>query len=114
MPEQFSPVFISYAHVDNLPLGRDDEGWVTEFSKTLIQLLAREEGHDESGQLPLWIDKRMDAGDSVDPVIEKAIADAHVFIPVVSSAWLRSRYCTRELMAFCRQDYKGRIVPVLI
>jgi TIR domain len=112
MPRQSSPVFISYAHVDDLKYA--GEGWVTQFATTLVQLLARETDRDTITDLPLWIDQRMNAGDGIDPTIEKAIADAVVFIPIVSTAYLRSKYCLRKLDAFCRQDYKGRIVPVLI
>src|SRR5678815_4678352 len=112
MPRQSSPVFISYAHDDDLKYAA--EGWVTQFATTLIQMLTRQAGRDTIGDLPLWIDQRMNAGDGIDPTIEKAIADAVVFVPIVSTAYLRSKYCLRELDAFCKQDYKGRIVPVLI
>ncbi len=105
-------MFISYAHVDDLKYA--GEGWVTQFATTLIQLLAREADGETIGELPLWIDQRMNAGDGIDPTIETAIADAAVFVPIVSTAYLRSKYCMRELDAFCRQNYKGRIVPVLI
>lgn len=114
MSDSFSPVFISYAHVDDQALGRDDEGWVTEFSRTLVRFLAREQGHDAFDYLPLWIDQRMRPGDGIDPVIEKAITEASVFVPIISSAYLKSQYCLRELEAFCKQDYQGRIVPILI
>ena len=37
-------IFISYAHIDNLPLAKDQEGWISTFDRALAIRLAQLRG----------------------------------------------------------------------
>lgn len=92
-------VFISYAHVDNLPSPTNEPGWVSKFvlalGSKLPPHLRRSEGLD------LWLDKRKIRGnDLYDELIEKSLRRSAVMICVVTGGYLASTYCLKELETF--------------
>lgn len=92
-------VFISYAHVDNIPSPTNEPGWVSKFvlalRSKLPPYLRRSEGLD------LWLDKRKIRGnDLYDDVIDKAVRRSAVMICVVTGGYLESNYCLKELETF--------------
>ena len=69
-------VFISYAHVDNVPDREGEKGWVEQFAQQLsIRLLKR---FGES--VDIWRDPALKRSQLFDRVIEKAVQGAGVMI----------------------------------
>jgi hypothetical protein len=94
-------VFISYSHLD--------EDWKDRLVSHL-RVLERE------GELDVWDDRRIGAGEDWRPEIEQAIAHATVAILIVSKDFLTSRFIreeelTRILARRSRQELK--VVPVI-
>ena len=89
-------IFISYAHVDNLPRGK---GWVDAFHEALEWRVARKIGR--LGRI--WRDKKLDGSQVFNEVIERRIAGSAVFLALNSEGYIGSTYCRQELESFCRQ-----------
>jgi hypothetical protein len=94
-------VFISYAHVDNIPLSGTDvkTGWVTTFASNLNKLLSRKLSRDAS----IWMDHRELSGNApLTPAIMNALRETATFIVIVSPRYLASEWCRREREGFLR------------
>jgi hypothetical protein len=63
-------VFVSYAHVDNVPLEGADKGWVTIFIKNLENYLARKLGRNCAS---IWIDHNLAGNAPLTPEIMNAL-----------------------------------------
>lgn len=109
-----SDIFISYAHVDNQPLGGDDKGWITHFVNNLRNLVTRKRGRPES--CDLWMDFRLPGAVGVTPEIEAQLRAAHTLVLFLSPAWLASDWCRAELALFSKHHaaHAGRIFVVEI
>jgi hypothetical protein len=99
-------VFISYAHVDNIPSPTNEPGWVSNFvlalQSKLPPQLRRADGLD------LWLDKRKIRGnDLYDEVIDKALRRSAVMVCVVTGGYLESTYCLQELDKFTEYSNPG-------
>lgn len=90
-------IFISYAHVDNLPLADDDKGWVVDLHNTINTRLLQELRKDPA----IWRDQGGLDGRVPDAPISAAIENSAVFLAVVSAAYLESAYCRKEAADFC-------------
>jgi hypothetical protein len=89
-------LFISYAHIDNEPLAKDSEGWVTTFhealEKRLTQLL---------GQKPrIWRDPKIKGNDYFDDEIMTALEATAVLISILSPRYIKSKWCLQEVKEF--------------
>ncbi|HEY8549611.1 MAG TPA: toll/interleukin-1 receptor domain-containing protein, partial [Vicinamibacterales bacterium] len=93
-------VFISYAHVDNLPLRAGEAGWVEQFHRELHVALAARLGRTES--LSIWRDLKLGAGDAFDAAIEAHLARSALLVAIVSPSYCASTYCGKELERFAR------------
>jgi hypothetical protein len=89
-------VFISYAHLNNLKLAPEDEGWVTDLNKTIRMKLW--EGLQAEPRI--WFDQRGLDGRVIDEGIQQALHQSAVLLVVVSGAYLASDYCHAELKEF--------------
>ncbi|PYS98865.1 MAG: hypothetical protein DMF65_09890 [Acidobacteria bacterium] len=122
VPDFAHDVFISYAHVNNIPRRDGESGWVTSFRDALARQLPGFLGRDDG--LDLWMDKRkIDGGDLYDDVIDRALRGSAVMISVMSKGYFASTYCVRELKTFCdhgdiavefETGKKSRVVKVII
>jgi TIR domain len=92
-------IFISYAHVDNLPGGR--RGWVHRFHKELTDRLDQKLGR--VGAARIWWDGDLDGSQVFDRKIEGTVNRAALFIAMTSEGYLNSDYCLKELETFCRK-----------
>lgn len=113
-------IFLSYAHVDNVPDREGERGWVEQFEQQLsIRLLKR---FGES--VDIWRDPALGRSQVFDRVIEKAVHGAGIMISLLTNRYLLSEYCTQEIQWFCDKvkeescglivdDYL-RIFPVLL
>ena len=113
-------VFISYAHVDNLPNREGEKGWVEQFAQQLSVRLLKRFGE----QVDVWHDPSLKRSQLFDTVIEKAVNSTGVMVALISNRYLRSDYCQQEIKWFCNKveqepyglviDNYVRVLPVLL
>ena len=111
--------FLSYSHLDNEPLIKGQEGWVSSFHSTLKVRLGQLLGDEPD----TWFDlAKLRDNDLFAAVIGRGAAGAAVLIPVLSPAYKKSEWCEKELQEFCdaaeragglRIDHKSRIFKVI-
>jgi hypothetical protein len=96
-------VFISYAHIDDLPARGVKYGWVSTLHYNLERALSRQLG----GNCPIWFDQSELRGNhSVTPEIAGKVTLAKTLVIVLSKSYLSSEWCRRELSLF-RQAVNG-------
>ena len=99
-------VFISYAHLDNRPAA-SEKGWVDEFHAVLQVMLSERLGR----QARIWRDTRLTGNDSFDSPNMEALLRSAVVVAVISSAYLHSDWCMRDIAEFCSiADKEDRLV----
>lgn len=91
-------VFISYAHVDNLPLREGEQGWVSQFHRELQVALAARLGRTEA--FTIWRDAKLGGNDAFDEAIARRLGGSALLVTIVSPSYCASAYCARELEAF--------------
>lgn len=96
-------VFISYAHVDDDSLLRDEPGWISAFHEQLQILLARKLGRHDS--FSIWRDPKTRGNDVLDETIEAVLRRTALGLFVVSRGFVASEWCRRELDCFCSQEH---------
>lgn len=95
-------LFISYSHLD--------ESYRQELEKHMV--IMKYEGLIDS-----WHDRRILAGDELDPLIMAELEDAKVILCLVSADFLASPYCyTKEMeRALERHEKKeARVIPIIV
>lgn len=117
--EQVQPfehdIFISYAHIDNTPLMAGEEGWVSEFHKSLESLVKQILGEE----LDVWRDPKLQGNDYFGDTLVDAVPKAAVLVSIVSPRYLKSEWCLRELERFSsaaggvRVENKSRVFKVV-
>lgn len=94
-------IFISYTHVDNLPLKSGQRGWVDDFHRALqirvLQWLGRSEH-----ELEVWRDPKLTGNDDFSAEIFAQLRKVRVLVSVLSPRYLNSGWCRDELEAFYR------------
>lgn len=100
-------VFISYAHIDNMPLRADepDSGWVSKFNYVLHSLLSQELGR----RAKIWRDPSMDSNTYIWDTIVENMDKSRTFISIVSPSYLNSQWCPRELSTYRERKKPARI-----
>lgn len=88
-------VYISYAHLDNLPGTEDDHGWVTKFQRALEVRLSQLLGR----QAVVHWERKLQGNDASGPVIDQLRRTA-VLVTIVSSRSVASEWIRRELATF--------------
>ena len=96
-------VFISYAHVDNLPLSDGLKGWISEFHNVLEVRLRQLLGESD---VKIWRDPKLDGNDVFGESILEALRQAKVLVSVVSPRYVKSDWCKREVNTFCESAEK--------
>ena len=111
-------LFISYAHLDNLPLSPDQQGWITRFHTSLEALLSMRLGQ----KAEIWRDHKLAGNDIFSDEIISQFPKTAVLVSVVSERYLKSKWCTDEVREFCKAaeqsaglsiENKCRIVKIL-
>ncbi|MFZ0408004.1 MAG: hypothetical protein WAM11_07850 [Cyanobium sp.] len=111
-------VFISYAHIDNLPLSAEQEGWISRFHQTFSVFLSQRLG----GRARIWRDQKLQGNDIFGDEIVDAFRDAILLVSVFSPRYLRSEWCRREVSEFCAHaeaktglviDNKARVFKIV-
>lgn len=111
-------VFVSYAHIDDIPDHEGEKGWVERFESQLrVRLLKR-----FGDEVEVWRDNRkLGRAEKFDDVIEKAIKSSGIMVALITNRYLKSDYCTLEINSF-DEKVRGesdtsdhpRIFPVLL
>lgn len=91
-------VFISYAHIDNLPLSEDQQGWISRFHNTLAVFLSQRIG----GRANIWRDLKLQGNDIFGDEIVSAFCDTTLFLSILTPRYVRSEWCKREVREFCQ------------
>jgi hypothetical protein len=97
-PQSGSPsdVFISYAILDNSPLGGSTEGWVSRFHNDLVIKLSELMGE----RVKVWRDAKLGGSDLLEETIIRQFPTLKALLSVVSPRYLRSEWCVREVGEF--------------
>lgn len=112
-------VFISYAHIDNQPVGTEPEGWISLLHKGLEIRLAQLRGDRPK----IWRDPKLQGNDYFGDTILDQFPEVAVLLSVLSPRYLKSEWCIRELEHFAQaaeasggvrlSDNKARIFKVI-
>lgn len=87
--------YISYAHVDNLPIG-DQLGWVDQFQRSLEVRLAQMLGRRPS----IFRDAQLRRTEEWQPAVARALQRSALLVCVLSPGYLQSEWCLKELEEF--------------
>jgi len=90
-------VFLSYAHLDNVPITRGETGWADELAKKLRTEISQRLG---SKDFRLWIDHSLDGNRPITPDIMTAISRSATLLVIMSPSYLNSEWCAKERAAF--------------
>ena len=89
-------IFVSYAHVDNVPLEGVQSGWVTTFVNNLTNLLRRKLPRDNR----IWTDELLAGNAKLTPALLEVLRETATFLVILSPNYLASEWCTKEREAF--------------
>jgi len=99
-------VFISYTHLDNKTLSKEQkekEGWISRFHYALNTLLG-----EKLGRKPIiWRDDILQGNDEFSEEIESKIQKAKVLLTIISPRYLESEWCEKELKYFIKAAETG-------
>jgi|SRR5882724_5259561 len=88
-------IFISYAHIDNQPLG-DTKGWVDQLFEHLTVRLSQVLGAEPG----IWWDKRLQGDQYFAGEIGDQVGATLLLTPVVTPRYVNSNWCRGELKEF--------------
>jgi hypothetical protein len=97
-------LFVSYAHLDNDPMGvevegwvRPSDGWVDALVKKVQSELSKRLG---SGQVRAYMDPQLDGNRPITPELLSAVRRSAMLMVILSPGYLHSEWCKRERHAF--------------
>ncbi len=93
-------IFVSYAHVDDLPDVEGEDGWVTTLVKVLQNRLAQALGRREA--FSLWMDHQLARHVEITPKIVTSLEKTATLMAVLSPGYLASEWCGRERETFLK------------
>ncbi len=98
VPGYENDIFVSYAHVDNVPLPGAEEGWVSTLMKGLNTRLAQLLGRGED--FSFWRDPKLSAHEPLTGQLLSALERSAALLIVLSPGYLASEWCLREKNTF--------------
>lgn len=96
VPNFENDIFISYTHIDNAPLAKSQEGWVTFFHTALQARLRQLLG----AELTIWRDAKVQGNDYLSDTLLKQFPKIAVLVSILSPRYIQSEWCLRELREF--------------
>lgn len=109
VPNYAYDIFISYATGDNLPLDKDEPGWVDFFEEAL-----QKELNDRLGpKVSLFRDAKLQRSSEISEHVAEALVKSAIFICVLSPRYLQSSWCVQELRHFLKHSGAESIVKVV-
>jgi hypothetical protein len=112
LPGFSNDVFVSYAHVDNLPDRPKAKGWVDRFYDQLHTAIWKKLGETAK----IWIDRTdLKKADRISPTISSAVEGSAVYVVLISNRYLKSDSCQEEVAWIRKQAGRGaKVFPVLL
>jgi len=96
-------IFISYTHVDNEPLLKGEEGWITKFHYSLEKRI-----HQLLGEpVRIWRDAKLQGIDYLSDTLQTQFPKTAVLIAVLSPRYIKSEWCLREIEEFAKAAKKS-------
>ncbi len=111
-------LFISYAHIDNVPLTEQQQGWITRFHNTLAAMLNMRLGR----KAEIWRDSKLNGNDIFADEIIQQFPKTELLLSILTPRYAESEWCTREVKEFCKYaettgglvvDNKSRVLKVI-
>ena len=111
-------LFISYAHIDNQPLNGEQDGWISQFHRSLETMLSMRMGR----KAEIWRDLKLDGNDDFGAEILAQFPRTALLISVLTPRYVDSDWCTREVREFCKVaeqsggvviENKSRVIKVI-
>jgi len=97
MSEKFeNEIFISYAHLDNEPLVKGGDGWISNFHRALELRLAMFRGEKPK----IWRDPKLQGNDVLAEELVARLAKVALLVSILTPRYVKSEWCTRELHEF--------------
>lgn len=108
-------VFVSYAHVDDVPSLGAETGWVTALIRGLKTSLAQQLGRSDG--FSVWMDYELSRHSPITPEILAALEQSATLLIVLSPGYMASEWCQREKDGFLatarrRQDQGFKVFVV--
>jgi len=111
VPNYQHDIFVSYAHVDNVPFAGAEKGWVTTFISNLKNELGRQLGRADA--YSLWMDYELRGNEAVTPDIDQQLNNTATLVLIWSRGYLASSWCQLEMNTFLSQPgSNGRVFVV--
>ena len=98
-------IFVSYAHVDDVPLPGVEKGWVTNLIDTLKTKLSMQLGRSDA--YSLWMDYELAHHVKLTPQIMDALNHTAIMVVILSPGYLASEWCMREKNTFLQFIKEG-------
>jgi hypothetical protein len=118
-PREFERhLFISYAHIDNQPIIAEQQGWVSQFHRSLETMLSMRMGR----KAEIWRDRKLSGNDIFAAEILAQFPKTALLIFVLTPRYVDSDWCSRELREFCKiaeesggmvMENKSRVIKVI-
>lgn len=89
-------LFISYAHIDDLPISEDQKGWITEFQRILENRLSQLMGEKPK----IWRDQKLSGSDIFDEHIVEQFKNTKLMVSILSPRYIKSEWCNKEITEF--------------
>ena len=106
VPDHQHDIFVSYAHVDDLPFPGVEQGWVTTLIESLRVLLAQKLGRRDA--FSLWMDHQLSRHVELTPEILDNLGRTATLLVILSPGYLASEWCLREKDSFLAR-LEGRV-----
>jgi hypothetical protein len=91
-------VFISYAHIDDVPLIEGQKGWIANFHRALEVRLAQLLGRTPR----IWRDPKLQGNDIFADRLVERLPGVAILVSIISPRYLKSDWCLRELREFIK------------
>jgi TIR domain len=92
-------VFVSYARRDDDMVGRERQGWISQFHEDLVQQIRVYLGADAR----VWRDSDIRNNDDFERKIVNRLAKTATLLPIISASFVNSEWCQREVREFVAQ-----------
>jgi hypothetical protein len=96
-------IFISYAHLDDIPLEEEQEGWVTKLQVSLMALIPQKIGRAEG--FSIWRDLKLKGNDEFADTLDSAFRRSALMLTILTPSYLASMWCSKELEGFSSQPH---------
>lgn len=98
LPDFRHDIFVSYAHVDDIPWHGIQDGWVTTLISNIKKQLATHLGRTDA--YSLWMDDKLAEHVELTQQIMEALNNTAILIIILSPGYVASDWCTREKNIF--------------